>query len=127
MATSRRHQSSPSPTRERRGEAAGRSLVAAWHASGLRQAEFARRRGVSAQRLSYWRLRLSGSSAAPPAFVEVPVPAPALTRELVPSPGAIGGEVVIEAGGDLRVRLPAGTSVEVVAGVVSALHGGRPC
>jgi hypothetical protein len=39
----------------------------------------------------------------------------------------ISGEVVIEVGGDLRVRLPAGASVEVVAGVVSALRGGRPC
>lgn len=123
MTTSRRHPSPSSPPRERRGESAGRSLVASWRASGLRQAEFARRRGVSAQRLSYWRLRLSGDSAAPTAFVEIPVPMPAPT----PPAGVIGGEVVIEAGGDLRVRLPAGVTVDLVAGVVSALRGGRPC
>ena len=45
---------SPSPSqRERRGEAAGRALLAAWKASGLAQAGFACRRGVSAQRQSY--------------------------------------------------------------------------
>ncbi len=43
---------------QRRGVEDGRALVAAWQASGLSPREFAAKRGVPTQRISYWRLRL---------------------------------------------------------------------
>jgi len=68
--------SSSSGKRERRGEAAGRALVAAWQASGLPQATFARRRGVSAQPPVAQPLRLgqrtSAATGKPVGFVEIP-------------------------------------------------------
>jgi hypothetical protein len=44
--------SSTSSGRERRGKSAGQALIAAWEASGMPRATFARRRGVSPERLS---------------------------------------------------------------------------
>lgn len=76
MSSPRKIPSSSSPRRVRRGEVAGRALVAAWKASGLPQAAFARHRGVSAQRLSYWRLRLGQRgkivATSDAGFVEIP-------------------------------------------------------
>lgn len=112
---------SPSSTtarRERRGEAAGRALVTAWQASGLPQAAFARRRGVSAQRLSYWRLRLGpdrkrGGAVSDAGFVEIPPAAPA---------AAIGRSlVIVELGGGVRVHVGSGFDPLLLRAVVVAL------
>ena len=108
------------PIRERRGEAAGRALVAAWQASGVSQAVFARRRRVSAQRLSYWRLRLGQRERAAvitgDGFVEIAPAAPAGSSALVV-------EVV---GGGVGVRVSRGFDPALLRAVVSALTGPVP-
>ena len=119
MPFPRKTSSSSSPRRVRRSEAAGRALVIAWQVSGLPQAAFARRRGVSAQRLSYWRLRLGqrGKAAAisDAGFVEIPSAA---------STAPIGsGDVVVEVIGDIRVRVSRGFDPVLLRAVVSALAG----
>lgn len=111
---SRRSHPSPSslPKRERRGEAAGRALVAAWESSGLPQAVFARRRGVSAQRLSYWRLRLGqrGTATSVPGFVEIP-----------PTVSSRTGAVFVEVGRGIRVQVERGFDPDLLGAVVAAL------
>lgn len=117
MPSRRSHPSPMSlPKRERRGEAAGRALVAAWEASGLPQSVFARRRGVSAQRLSYWRLRLGqrGAAASVPGFVEIPSTTSSGT-----------GAVVVEVGGGIRVQVERGFDPELLGAVVAALSKSR--
>jgi hypothetical protein len=101
-----------SPKRERRGESAGRALVAAWEASGLPQAVFARQRGVAAQRLSYWRLRLArgGAAASARGFVEIPSAVSSKT-----------GAVVVEVGSGIRVQVERGFDAELLGAVVAAL------
>jgi hypothetical protein len=122
MPTPRKNPSSSSPKRERRGEAAGRALVAAWEASGLPQAAFARRRGVSAQRLSYWRLRLGqrgkGVTIGDAGFVEIP--SAASTTPLR------SGDVVVEVSGGVRVHVTHGFDPVLLRAVVSALAGPVP-
>jgi transposase-like protein len=54
------------------GEHEARAALAELGQSGESIAEFARRRGVSAQRIYYWKKRLSEALA--PAFVAVPLP-----------------------------------------------------
>jgi hypothetical protein len=106
--------------RERRGEVAGRALVSAWQASGLPQAAFARRRGVSAQRLSYWRLRLVprgklGGAGRGAGFVEIPPAAPA---------ASIGRSLlIVEVGDGVRIHVERGFDPVVLRAVVAALSG----
>jgi hypothetical protein len=125
MPSLRKRSSSSSPQRERRGEAAGRALVAAWQASGLSQAAFSRRSGVSEQRLSYWRLRLPRMTK-PSGFVEIPAPAATVAKAgVIP---AQGGEVVVEFGRELRVRVGRGFDPVLLRAVVSTLMDPvRPC
>lgn len=115
MPSKRTSLSPSSPKRERRGEAAGRALVTAWQASGVPQAVFARRRGVSAQRLSYWRLRLGqrgkAVAASDAGFVEIPSAAS-------PAPS---GAVIVETNGGVRVHVTRGFDPLVLRAVVSAL------
>ncbi len=102
MPVNRTPPSSTSSSRERHGESSGRALVSAWEASGLPQAVFARRRGVSPQRLSYWRLRLGhrgrlGAGASATAFAEIPPAAAA---------AAIGCAIVmVELGAGVRIHV----------------------
>jgi transposase-like protein len=56
------------------GEGEAREALAELSRSGESVAEFARRRGVSAQRVYYWKKRVA--DALVPAFVAVPVTAP---------------------------------------------------
>jgi hypothetical protein len=118
MPSQRKTPSSSFPRRERRGESAGQALVAAWQASGLSQAAFARRRGVSAQRLSYWRLRLGQRTTAvtisDSGFVEIPSAV---------SPAALGIGVVVEVNGGVRVQVTRGFDPVLLRAVVSALSG----
>ncbi len=111
-----------SPRRERRDESAGQALVSAWQASGLPQAAFARRQGVSAQRLSYWRLRLGqrgkGVAMSGAGFVEIPSAA-----AIAP----IGnGIVVVEVSAGVRVHVACGFDPVLLRAVVSALAGPVP-
>lgn len=110
--------------RLRRGESSGRALVRDWKASGLSQAAFARRRGISAQRLGYWRLRLGQlpPEAAPTdsIFVEIPE---------VTSFGPAGiGHVVVELRDGVRVRVERGFDPELLRAVVASLLAAvTPC
>jgi len=78
--------------------------------------EFARRKGISPQRLAYWKKRLASKkgSETKPAFVAVTMPATPSTR----------AEIEIRVAG-VAVIVREGCDVEHVARVVEAL-GGRP-
>lgn len=115
---------SSTPARLRRGESAGRALVRDWKASGLSQAAFARRRGISAQRLGYWRLRLGQlpPEAAPSdsAFVEIPTVASS-------APNGIG-TLVVEFWGGIHVRVERGFDPVLLRAIVVVLTGAvTPC
>jgi hypothetical protein len=72
---------------------------------------FARRKGVSTQRLQYWRKRVSVSpTAGAPAFVAVTIPTAPVRRP----------EVEIHVG-DIRIVVPEACDVEQVACLVAAL------
>ena len=118
MPSHRKRSSSSFPQRKRRGEVAGRALVAAWQASGLSQAAFARRSGVSEQRLSYWRLRLPRITK-PGGFVEIPAPAATAAKAVVIP--AHDDEMVVELGRELRVRVGRGFDPALLRAVVSTL------
>ena len=80
---------------------------------------FARRKGVSPQRLAYWKTRLASAkgSETKAAFVAVTMPATPSTC----------GEIEIRVGG-VAVIVREGCDVEHVARVVEALGGRtRPC
>ena len=89
-------------------------MVTAWQASGLSINEFARRRGVSAQRVSYWRLRLPNCKPVT-AFVEVRPSAPSLASAASPVDVLLPGGVV--------VRVTAGFDPVVLSAVMTALGG----
>ena len=76
--------------------------------SGASLRDYARSKGVSVNRLLYWRKRLA--QARPPAFVAVTLPPPAAPR------GAI--EILM---GGVTVRVPDEGDPERVAGLVNAL------
>ncbi len=77
--------------------------------SGASLSEFARRKGVSVQRLGYWRKRLG--HAEPPAFVAVTLPQPT-RRPSAPIEIAVGA---------VLVRLPEGLDADRIADIVKAL------
>ena len=112
-----RKRSSSTPARLRRGESAGRDLVREWTASGLSQAAYARRRGISAQRLGYWRLRLGEhpTVAAPTdsIFVEIP-------QVTSPAPTGID-HLVVEFRDGFRVRVERGFDPALLRAIVAAL------
>lgn len=95
-----------------------------WKASGLSQAAFARRRGISAQRLGYWRLRLRQlpPEAAPTdsIFVEIPQ---------VTLPASTGiGHLVVEFREGILVRVERGFDPILLSAIVAALKGAvTPC
>ena len=119
-----RKRSSSTPARLRRGESAGRALVREWTASGLSQAAFARRRGISAQRLGYWRLRLgrlpTGASPTDSVFVEIP-------QVTSPAPTGID-HLVVEFRDGFRVRVERGFDPALLRAIVAALNDAvTPC
>lgn len=112
--------------RRRRSVAEGRALVTAWRASGLSQSAFAKRRKVSAQRLSYWRLRLEGHRQAGASIKRVDDGGAAFVQVPLPSGGWAGG-LVIEAPNGWRLQVPGDPAVHLAA-VLSALRAGAaPC
>ncbi len=90
-----------------------------WGRSGLSAAEFCRRNGITRQALSYWRRALEPVARR----VEQRVQRPAFVPlQIVDEPVAEASVLeVVLSNGD-RVRIPAGTSVEQIRVVVSALR-----
>ena len=108
--------------KKRRSRDEWTALVAAWRRSGLTQAEFCQREGLSRRTLGWWRWRLEREAApAPPSkaeFVEVQVVEPE------PPPDEIRDFDVLVAG--LVVRVPSGFDEEALGRLVRALES-RPC
>jgi len=77
--------------------------------SGVSLSEFARRKGVSVNRLVYWKKRLG--PLRPPAFVAVTLPRGASSKS-PPLEILVGGVIV---------RVPNDVDAERVAGIVRAL------
>jgi hypothetical protein len=73
-----------------------RQLLREWADSGVNLHRFARERGITPQRLAWWRRRLTTGASAPVSFVPATV--------TVGSIGAPGGVVV---------RLPDGIAIEL--------------
>ena len=70
---------------------------------------FARRRGISTQRLRYWKKRLAGSATAEPAFVALTLPEVPMARQL---------EVRID---EVVIAVHGGFDVAQVASLVAAI------
>lgn len=96
-------------------ERQGQQVVAAWRRSGLAASEFARRQGISQQRLSWWRNRLGKSNASKDTdsrMASVISLIPAEVRMHTPCLAASSLAVM---------RLPCGISIEFAdAGAMSA-------
>ena len=100
-------------------EAEAQAVLEAYEASGLSVAEFARRHGLGAQRLRWWKKRRAEETGAALSFVPVHVAA-------APSPEAqrVGGtacmEVLLARG--RRIRVEPGFDVGELARLVRALE-----
>jgi len=92
-------------------EQEARAALEELSSSGRSRAEFARSKGVSAQRLAYWKKRFAEGGA--PAFVSLALPRAA--------PPARPGQWVDIVVGGVVVRLPEDVEAERVAGIVEAL------
>jgi len=120
MPTSSRSPSPSTSIRARCGQTAGRALVEAWRGSGLAPAEFARRQGVSAQLLRYWRLRFPEATG----FTEIPAPTTAAISRSTGDPPTM----VVEVGPLCRVHVKAGFDPALLRAVVAALsYAGASC
>ena len=97
-------------------EAEARAALAELAESGESQAGFARRKGVSSNRLVYWRRRV-GAPPAVPSFVQVRLPAPGT------APDGARIEVVV---GDVAVRVREDIDVGRLAALVRALSVREP-
>jgi hypothetical protein len=115
-------------------------LVAAWEKGGLSQAEFCRRRKVSAGSFAWWKRRLTGAAkqtrrrvgrnAGGPqrgkhaGFVEVALPKTTFAVGSTPMPalavGRSGYEIALSSG--RVIRLPQNFDPAVVAQLVTALE-----
>jgi len=99
---------------ERRSAKRWQELVSEWECTDLPAIEFARRRGLNVSTLRWWRWKLRsdglrGSAAVAPAFLEVVVEEPEPP------------DLVVELGGNLRVRVPAGFDARELRRLVVAL------
>lgn len=96
---------------QRWNEEDARAALAELASTSESEAAFARRKGVSTQRLRYWRKRLaSSSSVTRPAFVAVTIP-----REAPPRP-----EVEVRIG-EISVVVREGCDVDHAAQIVDAI------
>jgi transposase-like protein len=89
-----------------------RAILAEFAESGESEAGFARRKGVSSNRLVYWRRRVGEPPV--PSFVQVRLPAPGTAR----ADARI--EVVVD---DVSVRVREDIEIGRLAGLVRALSG----
>jgi transposase-like protein len=91
-------------------------LVERWRGSDGSLTDFARKHGVSRDKLAYWRRRLAGSDGA----VEVAALAP--VRLIGPAP-THGHRLEVVLGTGDRVLVPENTPVELLHDVVTVLRG----
>jgi hypothetical protein len=94
-----------------------RAIVERWRRSGLRSAEFCRRRGVDPQRLSYWKRVLGVLEERPKARRVSFTPVQVVELERSSSAGL---EVVLPGGERLVVR--EGVAPELLQEVLRALR-----
>ena len=87
-------------------EAQGRAAVEAWRASKLSAEAFARERGYSAHRLTYWQRRLASTR---PAFIPVVVPSRGDARIEIERAGVV-------------VRLREDLAPEIIARKIGRAH-----
>lgn len=99
-----------------------REALEAWRSSGGSMAGFARRHGLNAQRLGWWRKRLGGEAPGPRIeFVPVRLP----VSEATGGGGEPGSLEVVLAGGR-RIRVTSGFEESALVRLVRALEG-VPC
>jgi transposase-like protein len=99
-----------------RTESARRTeLLAAFERSGLSAAAFARQHGIHYTTFCGWRRRRD-QGEAPPAFVQVELPEPASSVDLV-----------IELGATARLRLTTATQIPLAVRLLQILHSSSPC
>jgi transposase-like protein len=107
-----------------RAEGRWRALIREQERSGLAVAEFARRRGVSAATLYWWRSQLSRRDGSRrgrrPKLVAVEVVG---SKEIDPSGGDRGFE--LELAGGRRLRVPARFDAEALSRLIAAVE--RAC
>lgn len=102
--------------RRRRSDAGRRDqLLAAFDRSGLSAAAFAREQKLNYTTFCGWRQR-RGKSKASPGFVEIELPTP-----------TAAGELVIELGGQTRLRIHSPSQMALAAGLVQALNALAAC
>lgn len=102
-------------------------VLSDWANSGLPMAAFARRHGLSQQRMCWWRERLKEASAAgaKPATRLVPATvrrAPLISVEALPRVAAV---VVATSGVRVEIADPHATDPQWVAALVRAVHEAR--
>ena len=96
-------------SRNRRGR-----LLAAFERSGLSAAAFARQHRLHYTTFCAWRARQSKANPSP-GFVEMELSAPPPV------------ELVVELGGDARLRITDAGQIELAARLLNALSAPRPC
>lgn len=112
-----RQSSKSSSSRHRWTAVEARAVLAEQQASGLSSLAFARRKGLSPQRLYWWRQRLEAASlerASRQAFVEVTAASAGLPVEVIVRSGRV-------------LRVPASIDPEVLLQLVEALEKSSPC
>lgn len=100
------------PTRRRWTEAEARAALKELGRTGESELAFARRTGISRQRIRYWRERVD--IAGTPAFVAVAMPGPTATR------------IELQLG-DVLLRVREELDVDHLAEIVCALARARKC
>jgi len=101
--------------RQRTDAAKRERLLAEFDRSGLSAAEFVRRHRLNYTTFCGWRQRRDQSRALP-GFVQV---------EVTPEAGPV--ELVIELGGQARMRLHSETQMALAARLLEHLHPSRTC
>lgn len=96
-------------------------LVRRWRESGTTAKVFAQEHGVTPWTLYYWRSQLPPKERAKRRRARRVTLAPV---HVVPSPEATGGDLEVLLGSGDRVRVPAGTSAELLRRVVQVLRAG---
>ena len=95
--------------------------VERWQRSGLGAAEFARREGLDARQLSWWKWRLGRSAAEPGSPTLVPVRVVA-RASLAQEDAVAGGPIEIALPSGARLRVPSGVDEPTLLRVLRALE-----
>ena len=104
-------------SRARRSTATQRAqLLAAFTRSGLSAADFARKHQLNYTTFCGWRQQRAQLEPAP-AFVQVELTAPPATAE----------GLLVELGGNARLRIESAGQIALAAQLLQTLHAARPC